>query len=157
MSDYVPRLVDGQLATLLAHAPAVMLTGPRAAGKTTTALRHVADLARLDRPAEAEAFRADPDAALAARSTPLLIDEWQVVPEVLGAVKRSVDLDPSPGRFVITGSVRADLDDQTWPGTGRVVRVPVWPLTQRELSGRLHRAGLPRSSRRGRRRRHRGT
>jgi uncharacterized protein len=135
VSDYVPRLVDEQLAALLAHAPAVMLTGPRASGKTTTALRHVADLARLDRPAEVEAFRADPDAALAARATPLLIDEWQVAPEVLGAVKRAVDRDPRPGQFVITGSVRADLDNQTWPGTGRVVRVPVWPLTQRELSG----------------------
>jgi len=67
------------------------------------------------------------------RRTPLLIDEWQVLPEVVGAVRRSVDADPGPGRYVITGSARSDLDSPTWPGTGRVVRMPIWPMSQREL------------------------
>ena len=142
MTEYVPRLVDALVADLMATAPAIMLTGPRATGKTTTGLRHVVDAARLDRPGEAAAFLADPDVALAARSTPLLIDEWHVVPGVLGAVKRAVDADPRPGRYLITGSVRADLDEQTCPGTGRLVRVPVWPLTQRELGQRASGPGL---------------
>jgi len=133
--DYLLRLVDDLVTDLVATVPAIMITGPRTSGKTTTAARHVVDIARLDRPAEAEAFRADPDAALLARPTPLLVDEWQVVPEVLGAVKRAVDADPRPGRFVITGSVRSDLEDQTWPGTGRILRVPMWPLAQREIIG----------------------
>jgi len=64
---------------------------------------------------------------------PLLIDEWHVVPEELGAVKRSADADPGPGRYVITGSARSDLHGPTWPGTGRVVRLPIWPMGQREL------------------------
>lgn len=81
------------------------LTGPRATGKTTTARRHAASVVRLDRPAEAAAFRADPDAALRAQPEPLLLDEWQAVPAVLGAVKRAVDDDPRPGRFLLTGSV----------------------------------------------------
>jgi predicted AAA+ superfamily ATPase len=140
--EYIPRLVDDLISRLLANAPAIMLTGLRASGKTTTASRHVTDIVRLDRPAEAAAFLADPDAALAARSTPLLVDEWQLAPQVLGAIKRTVDADPSPGRFVITGSIRADLNDLSWPGTGRIVRVPVWPLTQRELSRRATGPGL---------------
>jgi predicted AAA+ superfamily ATPase len=90
---------------------------------------------RLDRPAEAAAFAADPDAALRTMPEPVLLDEWQVVPDVLGAVKRAVDDDPRPGRFLLTGSVRADLNFQTWPGTGRIVRVPMYGLTRRELAG----------------------
>lgn len=77
---------------------------------------------------------ADPDAALIGLEEPVLIDEWQVVPEVLGAVKRAVDDDPRPGRFVLTGSVRAELSASGWPATGRVVRVALWGLCQRELA-----------------------
>jgi uncharacterized protein len=91
---------------------------------------------RLDRQAEAAAFLADPDAALQALPEPILFDEWQEVPGVLGAVKRAVDADPRPGRFILTGSVRADLEAETWPGTGRLVRLPVYGLTERELAGR---------------------
>ena len=79
----------------------------------------------------------DPDAALAGFDEPVLIDEWQVVPEVLGAVKRAVDDDPHPGRFLLTGSVRAELSSSGWPATGRVIRLPLWGLCQREIVGRV--------------------
>jgi predicted AAA+ superfamily ATPase len=130
--DYVPRLVDSLLDALSAELPALFLTGPRAAGKTTTASRRATTIVRLDREAEAVAFRADPDAALRGLREPVLIDEWQVVPGVLGAVKRAVDADPRPGRFLVTGSVRGDLDGETWPGTGRLTRVPLYGMTIRE-------------------------
>jgi uncharacterized protein len=136
---YLRRLVDGLLAELLGQVPAVLLTGPRATGKTTTAARVVRTVVRLDREAEAVAFRADPDSVLGSMQEPVLLDEWQAVPGVLGAVKRAVDADPRPGRFLLTGSVRADLVEETWPGTGRLVRLPVYGLTERELHGRLDR------------------
>jgi len=75
--------------------------------------------------------------ALAGLPKPLLLDEWQEVPEVLGAIKRSVDLDRTPGSFILTGSVRVDDAAQTWPATGRVVRLVTLPMTQREILGRL--------------------
>ncbi|MFZ1488824.1 MAG: DUF4143 domain-containing protein [Ilumatobacteraceae bacterium] len=134
MTSYVRRLVDDDLPRLLAAHPAVLLVGPRAAGKTTTARRYAASVVRLDRPAEAAAFAADPDAALARLSEPVLLDEWQAVPEVLGAVKRAVDDDSRPGRFLLTGSVRADLDAQTWPGTGRLIRLSLHSLNEREIA-----------------------
>lgn len=133
-TSYVRRLVDEDLPLLLAAHPAVLLVGPRAAGKTTTARRYAASVVRLDRPAEAAAFAADPDAALARVAEPVLLDEWQAVPEVLGAVKRAVDDDPRPGRFLLTGSVRADLDAQTWPGTGRLIRLSIHSLNEREIA-----------------------
>lgn len=140
MARYLPRLVDRLLGELLAELPALLIVGPRAAGKTTTAARRAASVVRLDRPAEAAAFRADPDAALATFDEPVLIDEWQEVPTVLGAVKRAVDADSRPGRFLLTGSVRADIEAETWPGTGRVVRIGMWPMT---VSERLETATAP--------------
>jgi predicted AAA+ superfamily ATPase len=134
---YTPRIADAYVERLFSELPALMLTGPRAAGKTTTARRHARTVVRLDRDAEAGAFRADPDAALAALPEPILLDEWQAVPGVLAAVKRTVDDVPRPGRFLLTGSVQADLLGETWPGTGRVVRIRMDGLTMRELDGAL--------------------
>ena len=136
MSEYRKRLIDPLLAELLSELPAIMLVGPRATGKTTSAIRHAKSTVRLDRPAEAAAMRADADAALRGLREPILLDEWQAVPEVLGAVKRAVDVDGRPGRFLLTGSVRAALDAATWPGTGRVVRVAMYPLTVGERLAR---------------------
>lgn len=132
---YLARIVDPLVAELLAEVPAVSLLGPRAAGKTTTALRHAASVVHLDEPGNATAFRTDPDAALRGLAEPVLLDEWQEAPEVLGAVKRSVDVDPRPGRYLLTGSVRAELEAQTWPGTGRVIHVRMTGLTARERFG----------------------
>ena len=133
---YLPRLIDPTVRSLFGQPPALMLVGPRAAGKTTSARQLVSTVVRLDRAAEAAAFVADPDAALRALPEPILLDEWQSVPSVLGAVKRAADEEPHPGRFLLTGGVHADLETETWPGTGRVVRLPMYGLTQREVVGR---------------------
>lgn len=132
VEQYLDRLVDPWLTEVLAAAPAVMITGARASGKTTTALRHAASAVRLDNPPEALAFEADPDAALRGHPEPLLLDEWQACPGVLGAVKRAVDTERRPGRFILTGSVRSEADPALWPGTGRLIRMGMHPLTVRE-------------------------
>ncbi|MCY4257988.1 MAG: DUF4143 domain-containing protein [bacterium] len=135
IADYHPRLIDPLLEEILSGFPAVMLVGPRAVGKSTTAERHAATVVRLDKPNEAAIFRADPDAALRNLPEPILLDEWQEVPDVLGAVKRAVDTNRRPGRFLITGSVYADMQSKTWPGTGRVIRLTMNPLTVAEQLG----------------------
>jgi predicted AAA+ superfamily ATPase len=135
VGTYVPRLLDSELREVLASHPAVLLVGPRACGKTTTTRRHCRSLLRLDVPSQAAVVRADPDAALRGLDEPILIDEWQLAPEILGAVKRAVDDDPRPGRFVLTGSSQADLTASGWPATGRVVRLTMYPLVGRERHG----------------------
>src|SRR6266516_1499698 len=135
-STYVPRLADRELAFLLGALPALLIVGPRAAGKTTTARRYARTVVQLDDLEQSLGFRASPDAALRGLDEPVLLDEWQVVPNVLGAVKRAVDANSRPNRFLITVSVRGELDAPTWPGTGRVVLVSMFGMTVRELLGR---------------------
>jgi predicted AAA+ superfamily ATPase len=133
---YVPRIVDGLLDELLTSFPAISLVGPRAAGKTTTAVRRGGTVLRLDRPDVRRSVAASPDAMLAGLRPPVILDEWQEVPDLLGAVKRSVDENPAPGRYILTGSVRAELENRVWPGTGRILQVPMYGLSVREVVGR---------------------
>ena len=135
MADYLKRLADPLVAELLKELPALTLIGPRASGKTTTAARYARTVIRLDRPAEALAVAADPDVAIEGLAEPVLLDEWQEVPEVLGAVKRACDAEPRPGRFILAGSIRAETETETWPGTGRVTRIAMYPMTVGEQIG----------------------
>ena len=134
---YRKRLLDLFVDELFTQLSTLMVIGPRAAGKTTSAARRAKSKVSLDREAEAIAFAGDPDAALRDLPEPVLLDEWQAVPGVLGAVKRAVDADPRPERFLLTGSVRAEPENAVWPGTGRLVRVAMYPMTVREQLGRV--------------------
>lgn len=60
----------------------------------------------------------------------------------MGAVKRACDQGAEPGTFLITGSTAADLSHDGWPMTGRVVRVPMWGLVERERTRNTHRPSL---------------
>ena len=130
-------MADTRIEFLAESPAALFITGARATGKTTTARRHAATVIQLDNADEAAAVRADPDAALRHLQPPVLLDEWQVVPEVLGAVKRAVDSDRTPGRFILSGSVRSARDPALWPGTGRLLSAAMHPLTVREHMGTI--------------------
>jgi len=139
---YLARLVDAHLAELFSELSALLIVGPRAVGKTTTARRLARSVVRLDVPAESAAFRFDADAALGAMPEPVLLDEWQEVPELMGAVRRAVDQDPRPGRFLLTGSARARRGSESWSGVGRVVNVTMYGLSVREELGRVGAQGF---------------
>lgn len=136
MASTLPRLIEPLLDRLLQEIPAVMLTGPRAVGKTTLASVRAASTARLDTQADAAAASLDPDAFLKRLTEPILIDEWQNVPSILPAVKRAVDDDPRGGRFILTGSVDAETDPGRWAGTGRILDVALWGMSVAEREGR---------------------
>lgn len=136
IEDYTTRIADSILARHLRAWPAEFITGPRAVGKTTTALGHSRAVLRLDREAERGLALDDPDAAIREGPFPLLIDEWQHAPDILLAIKRAVDASLTPsGRYIVTGSARNDLHRGQWPLTGRVLSTRLWPLTGRERFG----------------------
>ena len=101
-----PRYIRPRVEAALADTPVVLLAGPRQAGKTTLA-RVLAGKHRrfvtLDDPLMLLAAREDP-AGLVRTLDRAVIDEVQRVPELLLAIKRSVDGDRRAGRFLLTGS-----------------------------------------------------
>ncbi len=118
------------------------MTGARGVGKTRTALELANSVLRLDQANDRSLVEADPIGAISGRETPLLIDEWQIVPEVLRAVKLDVDSRPGPGRFIVTGSARNDLLSDVWPTTGRLIRLRLRGLVGRERFGSAAKASL---------------
>lgn len=133
--SYVPRSADMVLDEMVHDHSAVMIVGPRATGKTTSAQRLAGSSLQLADSRQRTAFAADIEYALTTSREPVLVDEWQEVPDALGHIKALVDAEPRRGRFIITGSVRGDVDMQTWPGTGRTVRLEMYGLTEREIEG----------------------
>lgn len=139
MDPTLRRHLETVAREALLDDPVVVLTGARQAGKTTM----VRDLASalggtyvtLDEPEWLSAARADPSSVLRGPE-PVVIDEFQRVPEVVLAVKASVDRDRRPGRFVLTGSTRF-LSIPTLSETlaGRTVILELWPLSVGEALG----------------------
>lgn len=134
MTGYVPRVVDAELDELFGALPAVALEGPKAVGKTETALRRARSSYRLDDPAQRAVAEADPSVMLAA-PPPVLLDEWQHVPPVFDAVRRAVDAGAPPGQFLLAGSA-APPEGPTHSGAGRIVTLRMRPLSlaERELA-----------------------
>ncbi len=129
MSEYIPRATDEYVSTLMTELPAVLLTGPRACGKTTTASQHVQSELRLDDSSQASAFAAAPDEVLKSYPKPTLVDEWQEIPESLSVIKRAIDVAANPNQYIITGSAKSPSLKGTWPLTGRATTVSMYPLT----------------------------
>ena len=130
MAGYRRRLVDGELDELLAELPAISLEGPRAVGKTTTALERAATCFELDDGDVLDTVEADHN-RLVQGPWPVVVDEWQRLPASWDLVRRAVDKDLSPGRFILTGSAAPPVSP-THTGAGRIVTVRMRPLALAE-------------------------
>ena len=130
MYTYLPRVADQELSELLPHVPAILIDGAKGVGKTATAEQRVATVIRLDDPAQRATVEAAPAQALA-RNGPILLDEWQRLPAIWDAVRRSVDADRTPNRFLLTGSA-SPVRAETHSGAGRIVSLRMRPLSLAE-------------------------
>ena len=124
--SYRRRIVDDELDFLLANLFAIAIDGPKAVGKTATAEQRAATIHRLDTD-PLDLIEADPG-RLTTAPEPILIDEWQHWPPAWDHVRRAVDDDPRPGRFILTGSTSL-RNPQTHSGAGRIVSLRMRPLT----------------------------
>jgi hypothetical protein len=129
---YVRRIVDDELDELLASLPAIAIEGAKAVGKTATAARRARTIHRLDVPSERSVALADP-LRMIGGERPVLIDEWQRVPESWDLARRAVDDEggDQPAAFILTGSASPE-NPPTHSGAGRIVTVRMRTLTPAE-------------------------
>lgn len=109
---FLSRTIERAVKEAAQHFPALVLTGPRRAGKTTL-FRHLFPRARyvlLEDPDVQARARADPRALLEELPPPVLFDEIQNVPELLAYVRTRIDHSPRRmGQWLFTGSQEAPL------------------------------------------------
>ncbi|MGH3937639.1 MAG: ATP-binding protein [Pseudonocardiaceae bacterium] len=126
------------LTEALGTSPVVAITGPRTAGKSTLVHEIEASgggtFVDLDDPAVRRLAADDPMAFVHDLPEPIIIDEFQRVPDLLVAIKAELNRDRRPGRFVLAGSVRYQVVPELADFlTERVALLTLWPFAVAEL------------------------
>jgi len=136
---FYPRMIESHVAESLTDTPVVLIAGPRQAGKTTLA-RQVANnqgmhYLTLDDEVVLLAAKEDP-VGMIRNLDRAIIDEIQRAPQLLLAIKKSIDEDRRPGRFLLTGSANLmALPTVADSLAGRMETLTLLPLSQGELYG----------------------
>ena len=133
------RFLERRAQEALSDTPVVLIVGPRRAGKTTL-VKSMGEAGRtyvtLDDQTVLEAARSDPAGFIRGldRAT---IDEIQRAPDLLLAIKKTVDEDYRPGRFLLTGSANVlTLPRVADSLAGRMETLQMLPLARAEVEGR---------------------
>ena len=132
MKDYLRRYTDQELKESLEYMGAVLITGPKWCGKTTTAKRQCNSLKELQHPIYGKSYLKLADTnpiELLKGEKPMLIDEWQMAPELWNAVRYLVDESDEDGLYVLTGSTTVDGSKITHNGAGRIKRIVMRPMS----------------------------
>lgn len=131
--NYRKRIADSILARKLEGKGAVLIEGPKWCGKTTTAEQIASSILYMDDPENKSqniALSELNPKRLLTGDTPRLIDEWQLAPKLLDAIRFEVDHRGELGRFILTGSaVPADMKDISHSGTGRFSWLTMRPMS----------------------------
>ena len=129
--DYKERISDDLLKKKLGVFGAVLITGPKGCGKTTTAKNHARSIVEFQDEDKRSGYLSVAEIApskLLEGDRPRLLDEWQDAPKVWGAVRKSVDDLQKPGQYILTGSVTGNVDTPH-TGTLRISRMRMYPMS----------------------------
>ncbi|MCQ2398172.1 MAG: ATP-binding protein [Sphaerochaetaceae bacterium] len=133
---YIPRLIDKQIDDMMRIYGAVCIEGPKWCGKTWTSSNHAVSMKSLGNPERnfqnKRLAEMDPDLIFDGEK-PLLIDEWQEVPQLWDAVKFKVDQLQSKGQFILTGSSSPRRRGILHSGSGRIGNVRMRTMSLFEM------------------------
>lgn len=133
--DYQQRFADRELHQRLSTTGAVLVTGPKACGKTETALQLARSVARLDIDPQARlAMQVEPSRVLRG-DAPRLLDEWQEFPEIWNLVRHDVDARKQDGLYILTGSANPKETTRRHSGAGRFSIMRMRPMSLFESGG----------------------
>lgn len=130
--EYINRIIDEDLKRYLKIKGAILITGPKWCGKTTTAQQQANSILKLDDIDKREEYMLLADlkpSELLKGEKPRLIDEWQLAPILWDGVRNSVDAEKKKGLYILTGSTTIDFDKIKHSGAGRIHRMMMYPMS----------------------------
>ncbi len=133
---YFKRQLSLPINRAIKTFPALAVVGPRQSGKTTLLKRmfsHKANFVSMEKPDNRLWAKDDPQDFLAKHKYPLIIDEFQYVPELLPYIKEIIDNNRRPGMFFLTGSQQfAVMKNISESLAGRVAVMTLLPFSYSE-------------------------
>lgn len=129
MTKYRSRIADTELRDRMSAMGAILVDGPKAVGKTSTASQLAQTVLRIDIDRAARAALEVHPEQLFTYPTPILFDEWQEAPELWNLVRRAVDDHDGRGLYLLTGSSRPRDDARMHSGAGRIGRLRMRPMS----------------------------
>ena len=131
-SNYIIRISDRLLKSMLESTGAVLVEGAKWCGKTQSSLQLANSVVYMQDPDEGPGYLAIADtkpSLLLEGETPLLLDEWQMAPVIWDAVRFAVDKRGLMGQFILTGSATPSDNETSHSGTGRIARMLMRPMS----------------------------
>lgn len=126
MNKYISRIMDKVIEYELEAFGAVLITGPKWCGKTTTAKQIAKSVLYMQHPDKKKSYLTLAEikpSKLLEGEKPKLIDEWQMAPQLWDAVRFDVDIKNETGLYILTGSTTVDESKISHSGAGRISRV----------------------------------
>ena len=133
MDSYLERISDKVLKRSLKGHGAVLIEGPKWCGKTTSAIKHCNSklfLSNINQYMKAKALLDIDVRQVLKGEPPLLIVEWQFIPELWDSIRFEIDMRQSVGQFILTGStIPFDKSQLHHSGTGRIDKLQMRPMS----------------------------